>query len=130
MNASKINLPKGKILVQFDGICILCSGTIRFIMKADRRGKFLFQALQSLSENQIPDSVIVDDGKATYDHFDALLKIGKELGGIYRLIGIFKMIPSPWRQSLYQWIARNRYKCFGVRKSCYIPSLEEKERFI
>lgn len=130
MNASKINLPEEKILVQFDGICILCSGTIRFIMKADRRKKFLFQALQSLPDNQMPGSVIVYDGKAKYTYFNAILKIGNELGGIYRLIGIFKIIPSPWRQSLYQWIARNRYKWFGVRKSCYIPSLEEKERFI
>jgi len=130
MNTSKINLPEGKILVLFDGICILCSGTIRFIMRADRRKKFLFLALQNSAENQLAESVIVYDGTATYDHFDALLKIGKELGGIYRLIEIFRIIPPKWRQSLYLWIARNRYKWFGVRNSCYIPSPEERERFI
>jgi len=130
VNASKMNLPQGKILVQFDGICILCSRTIRFILKADREKKFLFQALQSLPGNQMADSVIVYDGKSKYAHFDAFLKIGKELGGIYRLIEIFKIIPSPWRKSLYLWIAKNRYRWFGTLKSCFIPSPEERERFI
>lgn len=125
-----VNLQKGKILVQFDGICILCSRTIRLIMKADRHRKFLFQALQNSSTNEIPESVIVFDGQATYSHFEAILKIGKELGGIYRLSGILRIIPKKWRRSLYVWIAQNRYRWFGVRTSCYLPSPEEKERFI
>ena len=125
-----MNLKKGKILVQFDGNCILCSRTIQFILKADRRKKFLFQALQNSSGNESPDSVIVYDGMTTYSHFDAILKIGKELGGIYCMIGVLRIMPSKWRHSLYLWIARNRYRWFGIRKSCYIPSAEEKERFI
>ena len=125
-----MNLKEGKILVQFDGICILCSRTIQFIMKADRRKRFLFQPLQNSSGNETPDSVIVYDGKATYSHFEAILKIGKELGGIYSLIGVLRIFPSQWRHSMYLWIARNRYRWFGVRKSCYIPSPEDKERFI
>jgi len=99
-------------------------------MKADRRKKFLFQTLQTSSKIQMPDSVIVYDGKETYSHFDALLKIGKELGGIYSLIGVMRILPSTWRLFLYLWIARNRYRWFGVSKSCYIPSSEEKDRFI
>ena len=125
-----MNLLEGKILVQFDGMCILCSRTIQFILKADRRKKFLFQALQNSSDNRKADSVIVYDGRTTYSHFDAIIKIGIELGGVYRLIGILRIIPSKWRYSLYVWIAKNRYRWFGVRKSCYIPSSEEKEQFI
>ena len=130
MNASKMNLPEEKILVQFDGICILCSRTIQFIMKADRRKKFLFQTLQNSSANETPDSVIVYDRKGTFSHFEAILKIGKELGGIYSIVGIFRIIPIKWRHSLYLWIAKNRYRWFGVRQSCFIPSPEDKERFI
>lgn len=130
MNPLKISLPEEKILVQFDGICILCSRTIRFIMKADRQGKFLFQPLQNSSGSQTPESVIVYDGKTTYSHFDAVLKIGKELGGIYSVVGIMRIIPSKWRHSLYLWIARNRYRWFGVRESCFIPSPKDRERFI
>ena len=125
-----MNLKENKILVQFDGKCILCSRTIQFIIKADRQKKFLFQPLQNSSLNEIPDSVIVVDGVAIYQHFDAIMKIGKELGGIYKMVGLMRIIPSKWRHALYLWIARNRYPWFGVRKSCYIPSPEEKERFI
>jgi predicted DCC family thiol-disulfide oxidoreductase YuxK len=125
-----MNLPEAKILIQFDGICILCSRTIQFILKADRRRKFLFQTLPDSSDNGIAESVIVHDGRTTYTHFDAILKIGKELGGVYRLIGILRIIPSKWRHSLYVWIARNRYRWFSVSQSCYIPSLKDKERFI
>ncbi|MDO8929026.1 MAG: DCC1-like thiol-disulfide oxidoreductase family protein, partial [Bacteroidota bacterium] len=75
-------------------------------------------------------SVIVSDGQTTYSHFDAVLKIAEELGGIYKLAAIFKLIPRKWRHSLYLWIARNRYRWFGLRESCYLPSAEEIERFI
>lgn len=123
-------VPEGKILVQFDGVCILCSRTVNFILKADRRKKFLFQTLQNSESKKPGDSVIVTDGQKTYSHFDAVLKIAEELGGIYRMAAIFRLIPRNWRHSLYLWIARNRYRWFGVRESCYLPSAEEIERFI
>jgi predicted DCC family thiol-disulfide oxidoreductase YuxK len=123
-------VPKGKILVQFDGVCILCSRTVNFTLKADKRKKFLFQTLQSSTLKEPGESVIVSDGQTTYSHFDAVLKIAEELGGIYKLAAIFKLIPRKWRHSLYLWIARNRYSWFGVRESCYLPSAEEIERFI
>jgi predicted DCC family thiol-disulfide oxidoreductase YuxK len=123
-------LPEGKILVRFDGMCILCSRTIRFILKKDKRKRFLFRTLQNSGGTETADSVIVFDGQTTYTHFDAILKIGKELGRIYRLVAVLKIIPRKWRHSLYLWIAENRYQWFGVRKSCYFPTTEEKERFI
>lgn len=126
----KTELPDGKILVQFDGLCILCSRTIQFILKADRKKRFLFQPLQHSSEDQSFDTVIVIDQQSSLRYFDAVLKIGHELGGVYRLIAIFRIIPKKWRHSIYLWIARNRFKWFGMRNSCYLPSDEEKERFI
>ena len=122
-------VPEGKILVQFDGMCILCSRTVRFILKADRQKKFLFQTLQNSAERKPGESVIVSDGHTTYSHFDAILKIAEELGGIYKMAAIFKLIPRKWRHLLYLWIAKNRYKWFGVRQSCYLPSAKDKERF-
>jgi len=123
-------VPEGKILVQFDGVCILCSSTVNFILKADRHNKFLFQTLQNSAMKEPDGSVIVTDGQKTYSHFDAVLKIAEELGGIYKLAAIFKLIPRKWRHSLYVWIARNRYRWFGVRKSCYLPLIKDKERCI
>lgn len=123
-------LPEGKILVQFDGICILCSRAVRFILKADRKKKFVFQALQHSSESQNFETIIVTESQSTYEYFDAILIVGKELGGIYRAISIFKILPRKWRHSFYIWVARNRFRWFGKRNSCYLPSEEEKERFI
>ena len=122
--------PEGKILVQFDGLCILCSRTIQFLLKRDRKRKFLFQTLQKYSEAQSFDTVVVIDQHQTFQYFDAVLKIGFELGGIYQLIAIFRIIPRSWRHSLYLWIAKNRFKWFGKRESCYFPTKEVKERFI
>jgi len=124
------HIPKGKILVQFDGICNLCSRTVRFILKADRKKKFMFQPLQYSGKSQDFETIIVTDNESTSEYFDAILKIGKELGGIYRAVAIFKLLPRKWRYSLYLWIARNRFRWFGKRNSCYLPSEEEKERFI
>lgn len=123
-------LPEGKVLIQFDGMCILCSRTVRFILKADRKKKFLFQTLQNSSGNESFDTVIVIDHHLNYHYFDAILKIGKELGGIYKTVYVFRLIPRRWRHSLYLWVAENRFHWFGKRKSCYLPSGEEQERFI
>jgi predicted DCC family thiol-disulfide oxidoreductase YuxK len=123
-------VPKGKILVQFDGMCILCSRAVQFIMKADRKKKFVFQPLQHSDENQDFETIIVTNDQSTVKYFDAILKIGKELGGIYRAIAVFRLLPGSWRHSLYLWITRNRFRWFGKRDSCYLPSAEEKKRFI
>ena len=123
-------IPEGKILVQFDGFCILCSRTIKFILKADRKKKFLFQTLQKSSDTQSYDTVIVINKQLRFQYFDAVLKIGNELGGIYKMIAVFKILPRNWRHSLYLLISRNRFNWFGKRESCYLPSEEEKIRFI
>lgn len=123
-------VPEGKIIIQFDGICILCSRAVRFILKADRKNKFIFQALQNSSESQNFETIIVTHNHLKYEYFDAILEIGKELGGIYGAVAIFMILPRRWRHSLYLWVARNRFRWFGKRNSCYLPSEEEKERFI
>ena len=123
-------IPEGKILIQFDGMCILCSRAIRLILKADRKKKFVFQALQNSNEKQSFETIIVSENQLTYEYFDAILKIGKELGGIYSVIAIFRILPRSWQHSLYIWVARNRFRWFGKRDSCYLPSEEEKARFI
>jgi len=123
-------IPEGKILVQFDGMCMLCSRAVRLILKADRKRKFVFQALQNSGEDKDFETIIVTDNRSTFEYFDAILKIGKELGGIYSIIAISRILPQSLRYSLYVWVARNRFRWFGKRDSCYLPSEEEKARFI
>jgi len=126
----KLSIPDGKILVQFDGMCILCSRTIKLILKADRKKKFLFQTLQQSGEKKSFETIVVTDQDTTYEYFDAVLKIGSELGGIYKIILVFNLIPGKWRYLLYMWIAKNRYKWFGVRKTCYLPTKKEQNMFL
>lgn len=123
-------IPEEKILVQFDGMCMLCSRTIQFILKADRKMKFVFQTLQDSSGKESFDTVVVVHQNKEYRYFDSVLKIGSELGGVFKLIAIFRIVPKKWRRSIYMWIARNRFRWFGIRKSCYFPTPEEKSRFI
>lgn len=123
-------VPEGKIVIQFDGMCVLCSRTVKFLLKADRHDKFRFQTLQRAGETQTPETVIVTDSSRSYYYFDAVLKIGKELGGIYQLIVVFKILPRKWRNRIYLWIARNRFKWFGKRVYCYLPTDRERKKFI
>ena len=122
--------PEDKVLIRFDGMCVLCSNTVKRLLKADRKKRFVFQAIQDLNENPGSDSVIATKNGIEYQHLNALLILGKELGGIYRLIDVFRILPPEQRTRIYFWIARERYKWFGSRKSCFLPSPEEKDRFI
>jgi len=123
-------VPENKILIQFDGMCVLCSRTVLFIMKADKHRKFIFRSFQSVTTNENYETVEVIQKDSTFRYFDAVIKIGNELGGIYRIINIFRILPQKWRNKFYLWIAQNRFKWFGKRTSCYLPPEEEKTRFI
>jgi len=129
MKARK-SIPEGKILVQFDGFCVLCSRTVRFLLKADRKRRFVFRALPENTEGELAETIIVTDKGMEYCYFDAVLKIGRELGGVYRAVAVFKLLPRKWRRSLYSWVAKNRFRWFGKRNSCYLPSNDDRERFI
>ena len=129
MNAGN-SIPEGKILIRFDGYCVLCSRTIRFILKADRKKKFLFQTLHDDLTCGSPETVIVTNQHSEYRYFDAVLKIGQELGGVFRAVALFRIIPRKWRHLLYLWVAKNRFRWFGKRNSCFLPSEEDRERFI
>lgn len=119
-----------KILIRFDGVCVLCSQTARFILKVDRKRKFVFQTLQDSGDPESFDTIVVVHNQESYRYFDAVLKIGNELGGIFRIVNLFRILPASWRKAMYGLIARNRYRWFGVRKTCYLPTDEQKERFV
>ena len=123
-------VPEGKILIQFDGMCILCSRTVKFLLKADRQNKFLFQTLQQTGQTSLPETVVVIDSDRCYQYFDAVLKIADELGGFYKLVAVFRLLPQNWRKSIYLWIARNRFRWFGKRVYCYYPTDKERKKFI
>ncbi|MDV6167021.1 thiol-disulfide oxidoreductase DCC family protein [Flavobacterium sp. DG1-102-2] len=135
------NLPKSKKIILFDGVCNLCDSTVQFIIKRDKNDIFRFVALQSDLGQQIinyigidiskTDSIILyEPGRAYYYKSAAAINILKELGGIYSLLNIFSIIPKYISNKVYDYIARNRYKWYGKKDACMIPTPELKAKFL
>ena len=129
-----------KNIVLFDGVCNLCNGLVRFIIKRDRFGKFKFASLQSdtgqqllmrfgLAKNEFESFVFIQ-GDKYYLKSAAALKVLKELGGIWKAFYVFIFIPRPIRDFMYNLIAKSRYKIFGKRDVCMVPTPELQERFL
>ena len=127
-------------IVLFDGVCNLCNQTIDFIMRNDPRGHFKFGALQEEStqemleaykvEKDYLDSIVLVRKDRIFYKSRAALEITKKLNGIWPLLYVFILIPNFLRNPLYDWIARNRYKWFGKKETCRLPTPEEKDRFL
>jgi predicted DCC family thiol-disulfide oxidoreductase YuxK len=135
------NLPKEKKIILFDGVCNLCNAAIQFIIKQDKKDIFRFVALQSdLGEKIIThigidskkmDSIILyEPGKAYYYKSEAALRIASQLGAVLNLLSLFKFLPTAFSNTIYDWIARNRYKWFGRKKNCMIPTPDLKSKFL
>lgn len=129
-----------KAVILYDGICNLCNGTVRFLIKHDKREKLLFASLQSktgqklLRQKQFPtennDSfIIIVNGQALMKS-DAALAVSKELGGCFTLFLVLRVIPKFIRDYMYSIVAKNRYKWFGKKNHCMVPTPELKERFL
>lgn len=126
-------------IVLFDGVCNFCNGAVNFIIRRDGRGRFQFAPLQSeigarlRCEHGIPDEtdslVLVENGKA-YTHSTGALRIAKGLGGIWRVAYAFILLPQPIRDWFYSTFAKNRYKWFGKKDVCMIPTPEIRGRFL
>lgn len=131
---------KESYIILFDGVCNLCNSMVNFTIRRDPSGKFKFAALQSdagkillkkydLSENDFDTFVFISDGKY-YVKSTAGLKVLKALGGIWKLTYIFIYFPKFLRDFIYDIIAKVRYRVFGKRNVCMIPSENIKERFL
>ncbi len=127
-------------IILFDGVCNLCNSAVQKVIENDDQNIFKFASLQSdfgqqfLEENHLSkegfDSMVLIDGDRFYTKSDAALRIGKELKGIYKLSAALLLFPKFIRNPVYDWIAKNRYKWFGKKESCWLPTPELKEKFI
>jgi predicted DCC family thiol-disulfide oxidoreductase YuxK len=127
-------------ILLFDGVCNLCDASVQRVIKADRADLFRFASLQSeaaqellrqsdLSEDHLK-SVVLYHQDRFYTHSDAVLESARLLGGAWSLLYVFKIIPRFIRDGIYNWIARNRYRWFGKKDQCMIPTPELKSRFL
>lgn len=129
-----------KPIILFDGICNLCNGSVLFVIKHDPDKKFLFASLQSeagqklLTQYQLPTQnfnsfTLVQDDKV-FIKSTAALKVVRQLKGACSWLYIFIIVPKFIRDGVYTLIAKNRYKWFGKKDACMIPTPALKERFL
>jgi len=127
-------------VVYFDGICNFCNGVINFIMRNDRNDYFRYTPLQSesgqkfLREHQFPtqrlDTFYLAENGKIYSHSAAVLRIVKHLGWKYSWMHGFIIVPAFFRDFFYEVISKNRYRWFGRKDQCMIPTSEERSKFL
>lgn len=133
--------PKNKKIILFDGVCNLCDTTIQKVIKADTKDQFRFAALDSNIGKAILDHIGVDrkktdsmvlyiPGEAYYIKSEAAIKIATYLGGFYGLLQPFSILPKYLTDAAYSYVAKNRYKWYGKKESCMVPTPELKEKFL
>lgn len=128
-------------IIVFDAECVLCSANAQFVLRHDRRGHFRLASMQGQVGAALyrrfgidpgnPESLIVVDGARLYRDSDAILAIYAGLGGPWRVLsGLGRLMPRMLRDPMYRWIARHRYRLFGRRDVCWVPSPEYAERVL
>ncbi|MFN8336215.1 MAG: thiol-disulfide oxidoreductase DCC family protein [Cyclobacteriaceae bacterium] len=132
-------LTKPESVILFDGVCNLCSGAVQFVIKRDPAAKFKFASLQSgYGQQQLErfgldkssfHSIILIQGDQFFERSDAALEITRGLRGAWPMLYGFKIVPRFIRDGVYNLIGRNRYKLFGKKDTCWIPTPELKSRF-
>src|SRR5690625_2682540 len=125
-------------IILFDGVCNFCNWNVQFIIKRDPKKYFAFASLQSnfgqqvMSNYDIPvdeDSIILIEQNQFYSKSTAVLKICKHLTFPWKILYIFVFIPKPIRDYVYQIVSQNRYRWFGKRGQCSLPTSKIRKRF-
>ena len=133
------DFPQQSPVVLFDGVCKVCSNTVQAILKYDRSKQFCFASLQSedgtrlRDHYRIPpeiDSVIVVQGGKAYWYAEAIFVLAERLGGVFRIILVGRILPLSWSNRIYRWIAKNRFRWFGRRSTCFLPDEQDRLRFL
>ena len=130
-----------KQIVLFDGVCNLCNNAVQFVIRRDKKDRFRFAALQSeaglrlvqergIDTSQVDSIILIEPRVAYYTKSEAALRIARSLGGLWPAMWVFMGIPPGLRDLVYDWVARNRYRIFGKRQACMVPTPELKNKFL
>lgn len=125
-------------VVYFDGHCNLCNTSVDFLIRRDVRRRLKFAPLQGetararLPADLVGDlgTVVFDDGSRLHVRSSAVVRTLVALGGAWRLAGVLLLIPAFLRDPLYRFVARSRYRWFGRRETCRLPTPEERDQFL
>lgn len=129
-----------KKIILFDGVCNLCNSCVRFIIKHDKRNQFLFGSLQGKAGQDylqkfnlnatVFNSFILIENDKVFTRSKAVLQVVKHLGGIWKLLYVFIILPKFIRDRMYDFVAKNRYKWFGKKEECLMPAAGLQSRFL
>ena len=131
--------PPNAPVIFFDGVCGLCNSFVDWVMRRDKKKIFLFTPLQGKTAKETFGQSLMPDGEWTINYVDekgryersgAVLRIIIRLDGGWKLMGIFLIVPPFIRDGVYKFIAKRRYRWFGKRDVCRLPSPQEKGRFL
>jgi len=127
-------------IIVFDAECLLCSANAQFVLNHDRRGRFLLASMQGAVGTALyrrfgidpadPDTLIVVEGDRVRRDSDAILAIWAGLGWPWRAATMFRLVPRALRDLVYRWVARNRYRLFGKRDTCWLPDPAFRDRML
>lgn len=127
-------------IVFFDGVCNFCNSTVDLVFSKNKKKNMYYSSLQSefakefLGHHGINasdlDTIIFYSSEKFYFRSSAVLQISKQLSGGYKILSVFLLVPSFIRDAVYKWVAKNRYKFFGKKETCRIPSPQEKQYFL
>jgi predicted DCC family thiol-disulfide oxidoreductase YuxK len=137
--------PESSPIVLYDGLCGLCNRLVQFLLKRDTHNRFRFASLQSEWANNLLKAhgldphdldtvyVVKDYGQSEQSllaRSDAVLYMLNQLGGVWKLSGVGRVLPTPLRDALYKVVARNRYRVFGKYDSCMLPDPKHRAKFL
>lgn len=138
-----IDLPTEGIngpIILFDSECVLCSANAQFVLRHDKSGHFRLASMQGEigaalyrshgMDPQDPSSILVIEGNRVRQDSDAVLCIYEKLGFPWKLLTVVRIVPVFIRDPIYRWIARNRYRLFGKRSSCWVAPPEFSGRIL
>jgi predicted DCC family thiol-disulfide oxidoreductase YuxK len=134
-------LPQDKKIILFDGVCNLCDSSVQYVIKHDKKDLFRFVSLQSelgqkilkhigINPMHIDSIVLYEPGISYYYKSTAALQISKALSGVFTLARVFTLLPAGIRDTIYDYIAKNRYNWYGKKEACMIPTSELKAKFL
>jgi len=131
------HLSKTHPIIAFDGVCNMCNGFVQWLIRKDKKRQFRYTTLQSEEGSVMRDaakiegeSVILFHQEKIYVLSDVGLKCMELLGGGWSILSWLSILPSGFRNAVYHWIARNRYRLFGKRDTCMVPSAEIRALFL
>lgn len=127
-------------IILFDGECHVCSWSVGFVIKRDPQKRFRFASLQSekgreclrsagLDPDRFDSVVVLEAGRA-FLYSDAVFVVLRQLKGIWSLLSVFRLLPRFLRDGVYRWFAGRRYRWFGKRAACMVPTSDIMERFL